>query len=393
MKINKINMLSSYKQNEKIRTKSNVNIRPQINNFINLDSSAYNLFFKGSKTTVRLSPEEANSEKEIVQKARNLGVDTPEIQNDTYVLNGETANVNTNPITQRHIKNVLKNILIMDKAGFAHGDIEKAHVFYSKNGDVEFDCFRFHWTFDDSSRVEYEFPEFYSPTNLKQFEGNSLGEYLTQMDSEKRKIDFLNLYLENCSDFHSKKAQFIEESKLGTNEQVEYEKLQAEIFKNPDRDTTELFKTKIELLYNTRLAFTEWDEGQGACGHEIDDSRTTKAVQMYFSIISDIMEYIEKIQESKQAAFGNKLKYMEYEEKYAQHMLSKTIDSTTGMANWTINPENPHNSSYKNVGPKIRAEFQTMSDELKNCHLDDKTLKEKAARLKSTYSDILTANF
>ena len=387
--ISSTNYLLSATNNSKNDTYIVSNNR-QIDKLTNLGAASFGLSLNDNRRIIQLDDETAQKEKTITDKMRLEGVSTPKIRKDnTYIIHGQTANAQTNPITQKHIKNVLKNILIMDKQNIGHGDIEQGHVFYSKNGNVEFDCFRFNWSFNDEGRRNWDFPKFCSPTNLKQFEGNSIGAYLAQINDKEKSKDFLKIYLKTSSDFHSKKAEYLEKSELGTEEQIEYEKLQAKILKNPDDDVVNLFQDKINLWYKDRLAFTEEDEGKGACGHKIDDKRTTKAVKMYFDNAYENAKYIQQINETKQIATDDKLKYLAYEEKYAKDMIEKTLKKACGNADWTINPENAMNISYRNVSDLERQNLKEHIDELKKISVYDKNFVSEVVNLKNHYTEIL----
>ena len=58
-----------------------------------------------------------------------------------YTLDGEPADVKNNPITPKHITNLLENFYRMDKIGFYHRDLTSEHIFYAKNGKVQIDSF------------------------------------------------------------------------------------------------------------------------------------------------------------------------------------------------------------------------------------------------------------
>ena len=51
-----------------------------------------------------------------------------------YTLDGEPADVKNNPITPKHITNLLENFYRMDKIGFYHRDLTSEHIFYAKMG-------------------------------------------------------------------------------------------------------------------------------------------------------------------------------------------------------------------------------------------------------------------
>ena len=112
--------------------------------------------------------------------ARKLGINTPKISADKkYKIYGMEADPKTNPVDGRHFKSILDDIFKMDKGEIYHGDLEKAHIFYSKDGKAEVDCFRFGYLFSEKPwEIEREFPKAMYPTNATQFENLRLGHYI-----------------------------------------------------------------------------------------------------------------------------------------------------------------------------------------------------------------------
>ena len=197
------------------------------------------------------------------------------------------------------------------------------------------------------------------------------------------------MYLRECSAFHAQKAEYLKESGKGTPEQIEYENLQSELFKNPDNDIINFFKEKVHLQYRNRLAFTEWDEGMGACGHEINENRTINAVKMYLNTVLKISDYIDKLKIVREQSTGTKQKYFDYEIKYAERLLFTTMKYVAGMAQWTINPNNKTNFSYGNVPDEVREEFKISGDSFQNVPSYDDGIREKATKFKEFYAEIL----
>ena len=112
----------------------------------------------------------------FTELVRKKNINTPKIAtNGEYLLHGNVANPLTNPIHAIHIKKILTDIKNLDRANIFHGDLEKGHVFYDKDGSVEIDCFRFASKFEDcTDRFNWEFPQSYMPSNLYDFENNCI---------------------------------------------------------------------------------------------------------------------------------------------------------------------------------------------------------------------------
>jgi hypothetical protein len=84
------------------------------------------------------------NEMSLAQEARELGVSAPEYKINTlqYNIKGKNANPHSNPITKAHLNDLFKNMYLMDKNDISHNDLDIQHVFYTKDGKVEFDCFK-----------------------------------------------------------------------------------------------------------------------------------------------------------------------------------------------------------------------------------------------------------
>ena len=388
MRIEKVNSANCVVvKKSQVNKNSVVPMFHRIEKLTNLGAASFGISFQGKSRLVQLDEDTVAKEKNITDKMRYLGVNTPEIKDNSYELHGNPAEPYTNPITEQHIKNVLNNILIMDKAGIAHGDIEEGHVFYSDDGSIELDCFRFNWPIFNKDSIDWEFPNFCSPTNLKQFEGNSIAAYINKMHSDDEADKFINTYLKEVSKFHAEKASYLE---ADTKDKINYEKVQAEVLKNPDDDIRNLFKAKVQILYNNRLAFTEWDEGKGECGHEIDDKRMVKGVNIYLDSIYDSTEYIKQIDKALKHSSGIKAEYLNYEKKYAEDIIRKTTKSAVGSAVWTMNTtENKCNTSYRNIPEEVINKFEVKTTEFKKIPPDSTILGDEVLKLKAIYAKVL----
>lgn len=326
--------------------------------------------------TFKLSAEDFPKEYSLASYARKIGVSTPEICEDgSYKVFGNMADALNNPIKSEHLENIFDNLLLMDKNKLIHGDLEKSHVFYSPNSmNVEFDCFRFGFLFEEgAARLKREFPQSIYPSNAFQYEGNCIGAYLSELPSEDARKAFSLNYLVLSSKFHAQRAEYLIDK--ANNNQIKYEKLQADLFKNPDDNLIKLFRQRTDFKYKDRLAFTEWDEGFGACGNKIDEKRTTDAVVMYFDVIKSNIEYLKSVKNLKNSNSNQKIKeYLKFEEEYGQHWLNNYTDSTKGMAEWTMNPENSVNKLNKNVSQADKDAFSQIFNEFSSASSPDEKM-------------------
>ena len=318
------------------------------------------LFNKSISNTLNIPKVSLSKEIELSQKAKRAGVNTPEIATTgDYTIHGELANFKSNPIRPIHIKNMLSNIRSLDTAGILHGDLEKSHVYYSKDGNVQIDCFRFGSNIEeDSDRISWEFPERIAPTNLYDFENNCLGNYLTEINDDKQEKEFIKQYLKISKDFHKKRAMDLK--KLGASEeQIKFEELQAKIYANPDDDIVRITRDRIKYKHIQRQAFTEWDEGNnGACGHNKDEARAVNGVNLYFDAwkecVSQEIDIFSLLQRTKD---DDKKELLYYLDSYTKHWDRNYSQSINGMANWTISPSNENNKSYRNLDRRVVNNF------------------------------------
>lgn len=342
-------------------------------------------------TIYKLNQEDLKVEKEFSNFARTIGIDTPKINSDgSYKIYGKQADYKTNPIRNGHLKNVMKNLLILDMADLLHGDVEQGHVFYDKGCDeVELDCFRFAYSAkENEGRVTWEYPCDIYPSNLVDYENNCLGNYLLQMDDEEEKNSFLKQYLKTSSSFFERRFEVLSKKENVSKDQLEYEKLKAKLYKNPSDDLAILLKDRINARFEDRKAFTDWDEGFGACGHKKDEKRTTDAILEYFDVIDSHIKLVEKIKDVQQKSDDKEIKaLLDFEFSYANHWLNNRINSTKDMANWTLNPENNDNITHRCVDEDLKEEFNSLFEEFKT--LNNAERLDLISELKDRYSQML----
>ncbi|MBQ8475778.1 hypothetical protein IJ531_01820, partial [bacterium] len=267
--------------------------------------------------------------------ASQFNIDVPKyFASLSYETQGEPARYPVVKITREHLQNVFKNLFIMDKNNFSHNDLDIAHIFYGSEGKVEFDCFRFADAFVKKSNKQYNLPDFMVPSNQINYECASLGAYIDTFSNETAKNNFLRSYLEESADYHKKKAEI-----AATPEMAEYETLQSEVLQDVDDRMIDLLNDRLNFLYQQRKAFTEWDEGHGACQHKFDRQRCINSIPEYLKAAQMAIDYMGKAMFLSSMEKGDKAKYYEYEAQTGEYFANKYLEWIEGMANYNFEPQ------------------------------------------------------
>ncbi len=246
----------------------------------------------------------------------------------------------------------------MDKGNFYHQDLDIGHVFYAKDGSVEFDCFRFSVPFIQDSRKNCSLPDFMQPTNQINYENTSLGAYVNQFGDEKEKMNFIKQYLIASSNYHQKRSK----------EDGDYESVCAQINKNPDGNVAKLRLLRLDFLNKQRQAFTEWDEGGGACGNKKDPKRQINAIPPYLEAIKLGIKYAKTADEMSKNEDGIKKEYYNYEKQIGEYFVNLYASWVQGMANWVFESE-AHCPKPENVRDTLNNQYMQI---LNNSNLDKK---------------------
>ena len=303
-----------------------------------------------------------NNEVETAVIAREIGVNVPEykISQIEYETKGEKADFYKNPITKEHFDRVLRYIYLLDKSKILHNDLDIEHVFYGENGEVEFDCFRFASRYN--SKNETAFPEFMSPTNQLNYENASLASYVKNIyDSASRKEVIAN-YLSSSLNFHQKRVSYVDK------ELIDYEQAKIDALRNIDDDKIDLMLEKLDFFAKQRKAFTEWDEGNGACGHKFNPQRRINAIPMYFDAIKSAISYSKHAKYLSQTSDKYDKKYYEYEARVGEYFANTYIGWVKGMANYNF--EDKAMRTY--LDEKTRLEIEKQYEKIIDADFDDK---------------------
>lgn len=304
---------------------------------------------------------ELDKEARQAQKARKKGVNVPKykitrtdngkyIRQIRYETKGEIPDIENNPLRYKHLRKLFDNLYFMDRAGIFHNDLDKSHIFLEKDGGVEFDCFKYSVDFYKKRNGELKgndgsirTPEFMFPSNEDTFKEHFLGGYIDEMDEDDRYY-FVKNYLTMRHNYHYRRGDLLVNRGFPLNSKtVQYEDIQAEVFLNPSNQVVNYEIKKLEAYGLKRKAFAEWDEGGGACGHEIKPKRRFNAILLNLDCIYEVMELRDEARIlSNHAQTEAERKYFAFEEELAQKRLDDIYSDTKGMGLWNFN-DTEHN--------------------------------------------------
>ncbi|MBQ7286934.1 MAG: hypothetical protein IJW73_04150 [Candidatus Gastranaerophilales bacterium] len=331
---------------------------------MNVRPIVFTSFFRiVSGETHGIKDHEVKNDIEMAYDARKIGVDVPQyvVKEYEYKTKGERASYYGNPITNKHLGNVFKNIFLLDKNGIYHKDLDIEHVFYDEQGNVEIDCFRFAQKF---AKNEPALPDFVAPTNQFNYETASLALYMENIYDNNAKRVFVENYLSECAKFHQKRAGMMARVMKDANRQnytlemFDYEQTKAKALQKVDADKVQLTLQRLDFMGKQRAAFTKWDEGNGACGHKFSKKDRIESIPMYLEAVKSAIEYSKMAENFASKTTGLDKKYYEYEAQFGAYFANIYLSWISGMAKDNFN--NPKmESGFSTVEvDKIDAEYQ-----------------------------------
>lgn len=129
-----------------------------------------------------------------------------------YEVNGEKADIVTNPIKKEHFESLFKNFLALDKAGILHKNLSLDHLYFSDDGGVDMDGYRYSTNFyfnNGKFKGAHLDEDKTMPSNAQEFAETGLAKYITSMKSEKAQFEFLKKYLPAKSKYHMQRAIYL----------------------------------------------------------------------------------------------------------------------------------------------------------------------------------------
>ena len=322
--------------------------------FLGQKFSLSNRYTQGQKEFEKRQAE-LNKEAAQAQKARGREVNVPKYKVSTtedghvrqirYETKGDIADIKTNPVRSKHFRSLFKNLYFMDRASIFHNDLDPSHIFFNDDGQVEFDCFRYSVNFyknrngqlkgnDGSIRT----PDFMFPSNEDTLKEHFLGGYVDKLDEDDR-FYFVKNYLMNKSDYHQRRGDLLVNRGFDPDgKTVRFEDIQSRVFLNPSNQVINYEIKKLDNYKLKRDAFTEWDEGGGACGHKVEPQRRFNAILLNLDCIESAMDLRNEAQYlARYAITADEKEYFKLETECAQRRLDDLYNDTKGMGSWKFN--------------------------------------------------------
>lgn len=190
-----------------------------------------------------------------------------------YRIKGDRADVNTNPIEEKHFKSLFKNLFLIDKPHGYHGNLNLQNLYFSDNGGVEITTFRYlssfrmndDDTFTPSGKSKQHTPPNFMPSNAENFEEYGLSRYLRTIKADGAKYEFMKKYLAARGEmYNSKRLEMLLQNEFSfSSDAVRYEAVQKEIFKDPRPEVVDFNLKKMEMYAKKHDSILAWADGNG----------------------------------------------------------------------------------------------------------------------------------
>ncbi len=283
------------------------------------------------------SPEFEQINNEFVksnQLARE-GVDVPRYTgnlfhkewNYIWKCKGKPADFKENPLTEKHLNNLFKNLLILDTKGHYHTDLSSEHILFDddKNQSVQINSLAFvndFKSFDKNFIFDKEdFGRTYLPSNADNFEWMNFSQYINDIESYSDKYKEIEKYLKVKSDYCRNRAIFLEKNGFSINDKaLRFEIIKEEIFKNPTSSLIRYTNDKLKT-YNKRLeADSDWKNSENP------HMRFNSVITLLHSAIEliDLKQKAQQLQKSSNDFIEKE--YYKSEEEILDLTLEKILD-------------------------------------------------------------------
>ena len=176
------------------------------------------------------------------------------------------------------------------------------------------------------------------PSNEDTLKEHFLGGYVDKLDEDDR-FYFVKNYLMNKSDYHQRRGDLLVNRGFDPDgKTVRFEDIQSRVFLNPSNQVINYEIKKLDNYKLKRDAFTEWDEGGGACGHKVEPQRRFNAILLNLDCIESAMDLRNEAQYlARYAITADEKEYFKLETECAQRRLDDLYNDTKGMGSWNFN--------------------------------------------------------
>ncbi len=253
--------------------------------------------------TKKESLKEIDREIKAACVARRAGIDAPNYQavikkpgdpfRIKHEIKGDVANTKTNPITPKHIDNLLQNFYLMDKMGFYHKNLSSPNIYYSEDGRVEFgsmgEMVRFGFEDGKFSLKNNNVPNYLMPSNAERFETSTLCRYVHNLN-EDEKFNFMREYLTQRSDYNETRAELLKEKGFKAKDKaLVYETAQHKLFSNPTDETIDYMLSKLEINRVKGNATIMWHKGGGYFDGQVNPNERFASVVMMLQCLKSTL--------------------------------------------------------------------------------------------------------
>ena len=338
------------------------------------------------------APDELRSSQKFVARLRDDN--TGKYYLLSTKVNGDAADFRRNPWTKNSLRNLFNSMFEMDKKGFYHGDLNNGNIRLDSNGNVGFIDYQFAENTSSvfNEKEEMILPDFIPVENSQMFEMAGIPYYLRDIGNSSKAKSFLKTYLEAKSEYHKKRADFfsgVSSYYSSTKQQaIDFEKAQAEVFKNPTDDVLKLEAQKIQFLNSFRVAYKHIDAN-------IVNKNIIPAGSAYLNTLSNIQAFRQEIarQQARTSSGTYKYDYLKGLEAYGDFWYENVSSWTEDAFNFPLrhtseklqNWERMHNfdnpnvdidkfKSMLNVTSFVAPEFEpnyTRNFDMKNYYIND----------------------
>lgn len=210
---------------------------------------------------------------------------------------------NFNRYTDSHLKSLFNKMFELDKVGIYHGDLNGKNILLTQSGEINFIDYQWAQVVDksnffDSKKIEkLLLPASHFPENAQMFEMATMPYYLESIGTQKDKEDFLKMYLQNKSAYHSKRCQYIKQitqnwpysSELASiRDSLAAEEAKAKVYRNPSDKLLKLELKKFQFLSDYRDAYGHVDPN-------IFERNILTSSSSYLCSISSVQDFRKEI--------------------------------------------------------------------------------------------------
>lgn len=185
---------------------------------------------------------------------------------------GKPSDPVQNPLTAPQVASMVKSLGLLDQAGLLHRDL-KPRNWHTTTSETHLFDYGAGVTFDPTdfktNRETYHFPEFWVPSNLKNYESNGIFRYIFDAHEDGHPLkraemrELLTAYLKTSADVHADRArQFVQllpdlspADRKTMRQAIDFERLQAELLREPSDDLINLEAARIQVLFATERAY------------------------------------------------------------------------------------------------------------------------------------------